>query len=110
MHRLIAMVVCLLFAFSIGMSAAANAAELVSCSASMSACSTELDGGSDKSPAGEATGCLCLHCGCHGHQVGVSITSDPVAYGFSVSRFSYAWKKAQKAGMRADPALRPPQV
>ena len=114
MRRLLAFVLCLLLASSLGLGAAVHAAEPITCleTSAESAASTlvHVDGDGDQVPADSEKGYPHHHGGCHGHHIGVPITADVVPNAISQTAKGLSWEQAHGAGLIGDPALRPPQA
>jgi hypothetical protein len=114
MRRLLAYVLCLLLASSLGLGAVVHAAEPITCLETSSG-SAELilghtNGDRDQVPADSEKGFPHHHGGCHGHHVGVPITADAVPNGITQTSEGTSWEQAHGAGLIGDPALRPPQA
>lgn len=111
MDRLIAFVVCILLASSLGLGSVAHANKTVTCVETSAAYSLDhADGDSDQVPADSEKGYPHHHGGCHGHHVGVPITSDPVQHTADRRVRPLPWDHDRTTGASADPALRPPQA
>ena len=111
MRRLLALVLCFLLASILGLSSVAHASEPVTCLETSAASS--LDRGSDEGnqlPTDSEKGYPHHHGGCHGHHVGVPITSDPMRHSADLRVQRVWWDHDRTAGATADPALRPPQA
>lgn len=111
MRRLLAIFMCLLLASTLGLGSVAHANEPVTCVDTSAASSIDhsADDG-DQVPADAEKGYPHHHGGCHGHHVGVPITSDPVQHSADRRLQRLSWDHDRTAGMTADPALRPPQA
>lgn len=111
MRRLLALVLCLLLASTLGLGSVAHANEPVTCVETSAASSIDhSDGDGDQVPADSEKGYPHHHGGCHGHHVGVPITTNPVQYSADCRVSPFAWDHDRTAGAIADPALRPPQA
>ena len=111
MRRLLAFIMCFLLASSLGLGSVAHANEPVTCVEGSAASSLDhVDGDADQVPADSEKGYPHHHGGCHGHHVGVPITSDPVQYSADRRTSLFAWDHDRTSGATADPALRPPQA
>lgn len=111
MRRLFALFICLLLASTLGLGSIAHASEGVTC-IEVSAASTfdHSADDADQVPADSEKGYPHHHGGCHGHHVGVPITSNPVQHSADRRVLPFAWNHDRTAGAVADPALRPPQA
>ena len=111
MRRLLAMFMGLLLASSLGLGSIAHANEPVTCVESSAASSFDhADGDGDQVPADAEKGYPHHHGGCHGHHVGVPITSDPTHHSADRRVQPVSWDHDRTAGATADPALRPPRA
>lgn len=111
MRRLLALVMCFLLASTVGLGSVAHANEPVTCIEISTASSLDhTDGDSDQVPADSEKGYPHHHGGCHGHHVGVPITSDPVQHSADRRARPLRRDNHRTAGATADPALRPPQA
>lgn len=111
MHRLSALLVCIMLALSLGLGSVAHAAETaagVEISASTSIGHANGDG--DQVPADSEKGYPHHHAGCHGHDIGVPMMLSPVLsvaeLRMELSSRGTAWVPLAPS----DPALRPPQA
>lgn len=111
MRRLLAIFMCLLLASTLGLSSVAHANERVTCIESSEVASIDhsADDG-DQVPADSEKGYPHHHGGCHGHHVGVPITSDAMRLTTDLRVRPLRWDNDRSAGATADPALRPPQA
>ncbi len=111
MRRLIILVLSMLLASSLGLGSVAHAAEAITCvSVSAEPVAGHVDGDRDQVPADAEKGYPHHHGGCHGHHVGVPITTDAVPHGVVQIARRVFWEQAHGSGLVGDPALRPPQV
>jgi hypothetical protein len=111
MRRLLALVLCFLLASTLGLGLVAHASEPVTCGQTSAALSIDhADGDGDQVPADSEKGYSHHHGGCHGHHVGVPITSDPMRHSADRRVQRVWWDHDRTAGATADPALRPPQA
>lgn len=111
MRRLIILALSMLLASSLGLGSVAHAAEPITCvDASAPSATGHVDGDSDQVPADAEKGYPHHHGGCHGHHVGVPITTDAVPHGFVQIAGRVSWEQAHGSGLLGDPALRPPQA
>jgi hypothetical protein len=111
MRRLLALALCLLLASTLGLGSVVHASEPVTCVETSAASSLDhADGDGDQVPADSEKGYPHHHGGCHGHHVGVPITSDPVQYSADRRASRFTWDHDRTAGATTDPALRPPQA
>lgn len=111
MCRLLAFVMCFLLASTLGLGSIAHASEGVVCIEVLAASVTDhADGDSDQVPADAEKGYPHHHGGCHGHHVGVPITSDPVQHSADRRARPLPWDHDRTTGATADPALRPPKA
>lgn len=112
MRRLSALFLCLMLALSLGLGSAARATEGDAC-IEVTAAAAELGhsaGDADEVPADAAKGYPHHHGGCHGHCVGVPVTTDDVTPVPAASMAPLAFDQERMARGLADPALRPPQA
>ena len=114
MRRLLAYLLCLLLASSLGLGVAVHAAEPITCFETPAASATfdivHSDSDSDQVPADSPKSYPHHHCGCHGHHVGVPITADAVPHSVAQIADRLSWEQAHGAGLVGNPALRPPQA
>ena len=111
MRRLLALVLCLLLASTLGLGSVAHANEPVTCVETAAALSIDhAEGDGDQVPADSEKGYPHHHGGCHGHHVGVPITSDPLQHSVDRRVQRLSWDHDRTACATADPALRPPQA
>jgi hypothetical protein len=113
MHRLSALFLCLILALSLGLGSAARATEGDPCIEVAAAAAAELGhsvGDADQVPADGGKGYPHHHGGCHGHCVGVPVTTDAVTPFSAASMVPLAFDQRRLARGVADPALRPPQA
>lgn len=111
MRRLIILALSLLLASSLGLGSVAHAAEPITCvEGSTASAAGHVDGDTDQVPADGEKGYPHHHGGCHGHHVGVPITTDAVAHAVVQIAGRVTWEQAHGAGVLGDPALRPPQA
>ena len=111
MRRLLALVLCLLLTYTLGLGSVAHANEPVTCVETSAAWSIDhADGDGDQVPADSEKGYPHHHGGCHGHHVGVPITSDPTQHSADPRVQRLRWNHDRTAGAITDPALRPPQT
>ena len=111
MRWLLALVMCLLLASSLGQGPVARANEPMTCSESSSASGPDhVEGDPDQAPTDSEEGYPHHHGGCHGHHVGMPMTSDLASHTADRRLLVFAWDHDRTAGAIADPALRPPQA
>lgn len=111
MHRLSALLFCLILVFSLGVGAVAHAAEGVTCVAVTAGSALDhSNGDADQVPADADKGYPHHHAGCHGHNFGVPVATIPVAPTREGQVMLLAWRNETKAPVLTDPALRPPQA
>lgn len=111
MRQLLALILSILFASTLGLSLVAHASESVTCVETSAALSIDhADGDGYQVPADAEKGYPHHHGGCHGHHVGVSITSDPMQHSADLRVQRVWWDHDRTAGSTAYPALRPPQA
>lgn len=110
MSRLVAFLLHLALALSLGFGSVAHAAEGVT-SVELSAADAALshvDGDGDQVPADAEKGYPHHHGGCHGHHVGVPVKLTSVPQTFSAPALPRPFDHSRVARAPADPALRPP--
>ncbi len=111
MRRLSALFLCLMLALSLGLGSAARATESDACievTAAVEQGHSASD--ADQVPADAAKGYPHHHGGCHGHCVGVPVTTEAVAIYDAARLAPLAFDQSQLARTASGPALRPPQV
>lgn len=110
-HRLFALLTCLVLALSLGLGSVAHAAEPIGCvETSASATAGHADGDSDQVPADSDKDYPHHHGGCHGHHVAAPIgDGEAIAHARPASIIT---RSAVRSGVThaSDPALRPPQA
>lgn len=111
MRRLVLLILSMLLASSLGLGAAVHAAEPVTCVETSAESSVgHVDGYRDQAPADAEKGYPHHHGGCHGHHIGVPITTDAIVYNERRVSGRLFWEQVHGAGLVSDPALRPPQA
>lgn len=111
MHRLSALLMCLMLVLSLGLGSVAHATEGVTCvDATASSSLDHSVGDGDQVPADADKAYPHHHGNCHGHHVGVPIGADPVASIGGLRVTPLAWNNEPRAPVPSDPALRPPQA
>jgi hypothetical protein len=111
MRRLLALVLCLLLASTLGLGSVAHANEQVTCIEISGASSLDhANGDGDQVPADSEKGYPHHHGGCHGHHVAVPITSDLMQHSADLRVQHLSLNHDRMADATTDPALRPPQA
>lgn len=111
MHRLSALFLCLMLALSLGLGSAARATEGDACIEVAAAADLGHSASdADQVPADSDKGYPHHHGGCHGHCMGVPVTTDAVATFTAASMAPLDFDQSRLARGLADPALRPPQA
>ncbi len=110
MHRLSAFFLCLMLVLSLGLGSVAHAAEGPGVEVSVGTAIGHADGDGDQVPADSQKGYPHHHGGCHGHDIGVPMTPDPVASVTGMRIALSVWDKGPMPRAPSDPALRPPQA
>lgn len=110
MHRLAAFCLCLMLVLSLGCGSVAHAVEGPGVEVFAATSIGHADGDGDQVPADSEKGYLHHHGGCHGHDIGVPMTPDPVASVTGLRAIPSAWNNGPTALAPSDPALRPPQA
>ncbi len=111
MRRLLAFVMCLLLASSLGLGSIAHASEPITCiDTSAAETGDHVEGDGDQVPTDAGKDYSHHHGGCHGHHVGVPIGSDHAQHSSDRDVSPLGWNNDRTTGATADPALRPPQA
>lgn len=111
MRRLLALFIGLLLASSLGLGSASHAFEPATCIEAGSTISVDhADDDGDEVPADAQNGYPHHHGGCHGHHVGVPISSEPVTYATDHRSGANSSVRTLGTSLVGDPALRPPQA
>lgn len=111
MHRLLAFFGCLAIVLSLGMGSAAHACESVGyVEISTAGLVAHSAGDSDELPADADKAYPHHHADCHGHQLGVAASSEPLAAITTTNVRPLTWNSRRLARGMIDPALRPPQA
>lgn len=109
MHRLSALFLCLMLALSLGLGSAARATEGDACIEVTAAAELgHVADDADQVPADSEKGYPHHHAGCHGHCVGLPLTTESAASHAAASMPREGFDESRLARGSAHPALRPP--
>ena len=113
MRRLLAFVLCVLLASSLGLGSVAHADEGVAgveISAATAVATGHHDGDRDEVPADGDKGYPHHHGACHGDHIGVPVTPRSVSHLTANASAALFPAQLAHAGLGSHPALRPPQA
>ncbi|RIA44263.1 hypothetical protein DFR49_2504 [Hephaestia caeni] len=111
MRRLLALLLCLGLAISIGTGSLAHAAEPIGClDATEASLLGHISGDSDQVPADSEKGYPHHHSGCQGHFVGVPVTNDSPLPGQTLVAVIFSSRSAALHAVSSESLRRPPRA